>query len=104
MVKISKVFIVIKSITDDKGIGNSETNIVGDIAIGSVGLLDEKTGNLDGRRLILSKLFQKLDHGGTGIDDILDNQEVLRGGNTVQRAGLLTINTHHSAFFNLPCP
>lgn len=85
MVKISKVFIVIKSITDNKGIRNGETNIVGDISIGSVGLLDEKTGNLDGRRLILSKLFQKLDHGGTGIDDILDNQEVLNKDKTAQQ-------------------
>jgi hypothetical protein len=79
MVKVSKVFIIIKSVTNDKGIRNGEANIVGDISIGSVGLLDEKTGNLDGSRFILSKLFQQLNHGGTGIDDILDDQEVLSG-------------------------
>lgn len=41
MIKITEVFVVIQSIADDEGIGNGETNVVGDVTIASVGFLDE---------------------------------------------------------------
>lgn len=78
VIQITEVLVVVESVSNNEGVRNGESNVVGDVSVGEGSLLDQKRSNLNRLGRVLLQLGQQLDHGLSSINDILDNQNVLR--------------------------
>src|SRR5690348_10332903 len=63
MVEITEVLVVVQCISNNKGIRDGESNIVGDVSVRERGLLDQQRCNLNRLGRKLPQLGQQLNHG-----------------------------------------
>lgn len=77
MVEITEVLVVVQCVSNNKGIWDGESNIVGDVSVRERGLLDQQRCNLNRLGGKLPQLGQQLNHGLSSVNDILNNQDVL---------------------------